>query len=238
MRNIVKAGLCFASLLVVSMALASTASATHWLQCVKGAAGTKYLTSECATAGAGEWAWSKIPVGVTETVRLRGTLRLADTNTIAGEAAIECSGESWGLISEKNTGEITSVPTPKCEGRKACETSGASAAAVNLPWTIELTETESKTLLAIIKGTGGQPGWKSECSVLKIKEKDECLQEEKKPELLLGLNVNSGGEQLVLVTFEKARKAKCSKGGAESGTVANSLAVLKLGGVGLALSLN
>jgi hypothetical protein len=238
MKNLVKAALCCASVLVMGMALASTASATHWLQCQKGASGTKYLTSACATAGAGEWAWGTIPVGTSETVRLRGTLRLADTKTLVGEAAIECSGEAWGLINSTATGEVTKINKPTCTGRKGCEASGAEAEAIHTPWKVELAETEGKTAEIIKSGTGGEPGWETKCSVLKIKETDTCEQESKKEELLFGLNVNSGGEQLVLVTFAKVHKAKCSKGGAESGKVENSLTVLKLGGVGLALSLH
>jgi hypothetical protein len=233
-RFITTAALCCASVLAMSMALAASASAVHWLECQKGASGTKYTSSQCVTASSsGEWAWSTIPSGATETVRLRGTLRFYDTKR---ELELQCAFEWSGLISSKATGEITSLGHPTCEGIKVCELE-SDTEFFHLPWTTELTETESKTLVLLKGGTGGEPGWKFKCRIDDIPEDDECNQEEKKPESLLGENKNTAGELLVLATFQTLRKWNCTKGGAESGKWEGSLAILKVNGAALRLSL-
>ena len=85
----------------------------------------------------------------------------------------------------------------------------------------------------ITNSGNGEPGWKIECKVLGISKEDECLVEAGKPESVLLENKNSSGELLVLATFQKLRKIKCSVGGAEAGEQTGSLALLQANKQGL-----
>ncbi len=239
MKSLRIAGVCLASMFTMSMALATSASAAHWLQCLNNPASTttRYSSSQCSEASSGgEWSWSRIPTSTSETVELKGTLTLIDTKSPVGETKIRCSGISLGSISSEPTGTITSVTVSSCEGTKTCEKTGAEAKAVDLPWKTELEETESKVLIRLLADGNGEPGWKAKCKVAGVGSEDECKSEAGKPELLLAETTRTGAEQLVLATFEKKRKAECTKGGAESGEVEGSLAILRESGGGLAVS--
>jgi hypothetical protein len=245
MKSIVKvAGLCLASMLAVSMAFVATASAAPvWEHCTKGAVSglTKWENHNCSTISSepskNEWQWKE--VNNTEEVRLKGSLRLKDTKTLAGTSEVECSGEGVGSVGPANHDRITEIKTSaaQCRAIKVCE-NVEEAEARNLPWQTEVFETENKVLDKILSTGNGEPGWKVTCKAPILgKTTDECLQEGAANfESILLENKATGTELLVLATFQHLRKAKCSQGGKESGEVTGSLAILQANGWGLRVS--
>lgn len=243
LKSIRIAGVCFVSMLAMSMALAASASATpHWLQCVAGAekvSPTKYTTNQCTTAAAnleGGWQWNEVTG--TENIRSVGeTLTLRDTSL---GSAVQCvNGENEGSVGPGRFGRITTAKIPSPETN--CHTvEGACLASdvevvegIHLPWQTELTETEGK-LLNTLKGTGsagGEPGWKIRCKTAAGKITDECESEVGHEEKLLLANKLTESVLLVLATFEQVHKAKCTKA-AEVGEVIGSIALLQLSGAG------
>jgi hypothetical protein len=244
MKHLIKiAGLCLVAMFAVSMVAAATASAAEarWEQCSEGPAEktpTKYTEHQCTvsrTNSEGKWQWNEIKN--TEEVRIRGSLNLKDTKTLAGESAVECYGEAVGDVGPGQYGRIQSVPVEakNCHAVKVCE-NVEEVKARNLPWQIEIYETENTVLGRLENAGNGEPGWEVKCKAPILgSTTDECLAEAGNPETLLFENKNTGGETplLVLATFEHARKAKCSLGGAKSGEVTGSLAILKANKWGL-----
>jgi hypothetical protein len=241
MKSMRIVGFCLLSMFAMSMALAGTAQA-KWEQCSEGPEGslpTKYknhLCEEAAPSNAGRWQWNEV-VG-TEEVRIKGSLRLADTNTIAGEAAVECSGESIGDIGPGQFARIQTVTTnaEQCRPLKVCE-KVEEFEARNLPWQVEAYNTEGKHLSKLVGTTNGEPGYKLKCKAPIVGSiTDECIQEEGKPESILLENKATGTELLVLATFQHLRKPHCTQGGKESGSVMGSVAILKANGWGLRIA--
>lgn len=229
------AAACFASVLMMSMALASTASA-HWLQCLNNTSTTtKYTSNTCSTASAsGTWSWSEVTS--TEEVRIKGSLKLTDKKVpIVGKVAVECYGEGVGDIGPGQHARIQTITTLSCRNVENCEKVEALASARNLPWQAEVTSETAAEPEQVLTGTtaGKEPGWVLKCKVLGVVEEDECVSEEGKPESLKLTNKATGTELLVLAKFQELRTAKCKVGGKESGVVSGSIAILKLGGVGL-----
>jgi hypothetical protein len=242
MKSMRIVGFCLLSMFAMSMALAGTAQA-KWEQCSEGPSGvapTKYknhLCEEAAPSNAGEWQWNEVKG--TEEGRIKGSLRLADTNTLAGEAAVECSGESIGDIGPGQFARIQEVKTEakQCRPVKVCE-NVEEFKALNLPWQVEAYNTEGKHLAKLLGTVAGkEPGYLLKCKAPLIGSiTDECVQEEGKPESILLENKATGTELLVLATFQHLRKAKCTQGGAESGAVTGSVAILKANGWGLRIA--
>ena len=233
------AAACFASVLMMSMAVSAAASAAEarWEQCSEGGSATKYTEHQCLKAGAGEkWQWNEIKEE-TEAVKSIGSLKLADTKVpVVGKVVVECSGESIGDVGPKAFGRIQEVKTAKtqCRNVENCEkVEGIEAR--NTPWQTEIYETEGKVLGVLTGTTGSEPGWKVTCKVLGVVDEDECLAVAGEPETLLLENKASGGETplLVLATFEHARKAKCSLKGEKSGEVTGSIPISKTNKWGL-----
>lgn len=170
--RLIPAALCFGVILAASMALAGgAAAAPSWLVCLEGTGLTKYSNNQCTKAeSGGKWQSMELPSGKADTVRLvTPTLTIKDTNTLLGESEVQCYGagaEVGGIIESPNKGQITEVkykePGKNCKGLKVCkETEVTEAKGVNLPWKLELFETETKILTKILAGTGGkEPGWK------------------------------------------------------------------------------
>jgi len=247
MRSIKIAGLALASMLVMGMALAGTANAAPlWLLCLPWTnSPTKYEDNQCTKAnGSANPAWESVALGSkSDTVRLLAySLVLTDSGT---GISVHCPDvpvhTGWGLI-EKNSVLITKeavVPEPEKEG---CTLTGElltckagkleNVHGVNLPWTSEMFETEKK-ILSNVKGNEGKPpGWAVRCAEIT----DECLEEKEKPEFAEVLSGVTGGVLLVLLRFEEKHKAKCSIGGAETGTVKGLVAILLWNGLGLSVN--
>ncbi len=243
MKSILKiAGLCLASMLVLGMAIANTALATHWLVCLPentGTTTTKWNSSQCTTAGgSGGWEWSEIKG--TEPARVvNQTLTLKDTDVKGSESVIQCaagSGEGEGAVGPGGNSRINTakVKEPKTECKRvtgACEAGKVETVeGINLPWQTESYETEGKLLFSLLSTIAGKgAGWKVRCKSAGVPITDECESESGKLEHLLALNVATGTELLVLGTFERTGKAKCTLGGAETGVVEGSVAVLVVG---------
>ncbi len=245
------AGLCLASMLVMSMALAGNASAAPlWLLCLEGKEGatpTKYTTNQCTkAAAANEGKWESVAIGSkSDTVKLLGlTILLRDSNALAGSSGVRCGHPTtgWGLIEGPNKLiiKVAKVEKPKTEcervegGCKAGEVEKVEG--VDLPWKEEVYETEGK-LLSMLEGDGnGEPGWEVECKTLLEKQKDICKSEKEKPELLNGENTLTSEVLLVLATFLGRRNAECSQGGKEKGSVSGQIAILLWNGFGLSLN--
>jgi hypothetical protein len=149
---------------------------------------------------------------------------MADTKL---KTEIECYGEGEGTLSK-----VEKVTVLSCRTLKGCEANTIQAEARDLPWKTEQYDTEGKKLELIKEeGASGEPGWAVTCSILKVKDTDTCKAESTESEELL--NVKSGGELLVLGIFQHLRTQSCSLGGAASGEITGSFAVLKTNGWGL-----
>lgn len=235
---------CLAAVFAMSMVAAGTASAApHWLQCLEGNSGTtRYTASQCKEASAsGAWSWSEVTG--TEAVIGRATVRLTDSKTPLGAVAVQCSGTEEGTIGPTKFDRVekVNVEVKNCsvkEGTSAC-TKLEEVKAVNLPWQTELVATEGKILDLINNvGTAGkEPGWAVKCDTPLGSKTDTCEAEGAGKEEALELeNKATGTELLVLGTFEKKQKAKCTEGGAKSGSVEGTVALLKVNGLGLQVS--
>jgi hypothetical protein len=237
-------GLCLTAMFAVSMFASAAASAAPpaWEQCSEGPATepiTKYSEHQCTKAEAppkGRWQWNEL--ASSENIKIKGSLLLKDTKTAAGVSEVECSGESLGSIGPGKSGRITEVKTSaaQCRQIKVCE-NVEGAEAVHTPWSTEVVEEGGKVFDKILSGTGGEPGWKVTCKVPILgSTADECTQKTTEPESVELINKATGSELLVLGTFAKKFKAKCTVGGAKSGEVVGSLAILKENGWALRVS--
>ncbi len=228
-------GLCFVSVFVVSMVAAGTASAApYWLVCLpatSGSTATKYSEHQCVKAEAGGgWEWSELE-NTELPVKARSTLTLEDEVVAGTTAAVACSGVEEGTIGPGRTGTITGISEIKCEKGENCSTLEKNAEPVNLPWATELYETEGTIRIALLNSSEGAPGWKVECSIGGIKEKDECTSE--------GANAAAENKTtpglLVSVAFPKPNdpKATCTLTKKETGDVLGSSAISLVNGEGL-----
>jgi hypothetical protein len=248
MKSIIKiAGLCLASMLVMSMALASAASAAPlWLVCLP-MTGGKFLDSQCLKPGAGNW--ESVPLSGSDTVRLVGfTLRLTDLKAglLKEKTTVKCNGkgsEGEGLITSPNIGLINTAEVKNakenCErvegGCKAGEVEEVKGA--DLPWKTEIFETEKKYLTKILADGHGEPGWAVKCNTALGSKTDTCLSENtEKDEQAELISTERSAELIVLSRFEKLHKAKCSEGGPETGEVEGLIGVLLASGNGLSIN--
>jgi hypothetical protein len=243
MKHLKIAGLCLVSMFAMGLAGAATASAAPvWEQCTKGpvgAAPTKYSENQCSTLAqsTGEWNWRE--VNNTEEVRVKGSIRLTDTNVpIVGKVSIECSGETIGSVGPGKFGRIEEITTnaAQCRNIENCEEIKKMEAR-HLPYQGELFETEKK-VEGKTTGTGnGEPAMTVECKVLGVTKTDECeYTVGGAPEIGSLENKATSTELLVLVTALKATKQKCSIGGEKSGEQSGSAAILLANGTGLRVS--
>jgi hypothetical protein len=262
MKTLKIAGLCLASMLVMGMALAGTASAAAvpalWLVCLEGKEGslpTKYTTNQCtkaASGNAGKWQSLSLPLGTSDTVRILAiTLRLTDNEAgpLKEKSTITCPhpSEGWGLIENRETeGKVRAIgilreakakePSKECTIVSGpCKTLEKVEGA-DLPWEVEIFETEKKFVSKIQPDGNGQPGWAVTCNTALGSKTDTCKSKEGKLEVLSGENRVTSEVLLVLAEFLKANKAECSEGGKESGEVAGQIAILLWKGNGLSLN--
>ncbi len=229
MKCLKRVGLCLLAVFAVSMVSAGTAQASAWEECGTENAskeGTKYTTDQCSTASSsGSWTWQA--AAEENTVRSKGSLILRDKKTTVGESEVECYVEGEGAFIE-----VEKVKVLSCRAIKLCEAKTVEAEAVNLPWKIEAFETEKKLSAALSEeGSSGKPGLKVKCKVVGVSVEDTCKFTGTES---LGLeNKNIGGELLILATYDKLSKEKCSQKGEESGEIAGSMAVSTTSGRGL-----
>jgi len=264
MKFIKIAGLCLASMLLVGMALAGTASAAVpalWLVCLEGTEKlppTKYTTNQCtkaATGNAGKWQSLSLPLGRSDTVRVLAiTLRLTDLKAgpLKEKSTVECGHptEAWGLIENRETEKKVigllllkkaEVASPKTECRIVsgpCEELEKIEGA-NLPWKAEISEEGGKFVSKIQPDGNGEPGWSVRCKTFLGSKTDTCVS--RGPGTLEGIsgeNRVTSEVLLVLAEFLKLLKAKCSEGEAESGEVEGKIAILLAGPGANGLSLN
>jgi len=196
MRFIRIAGLCLVALAAMAMATAATASAQP------------------------VWQVNGTPVAGTEKVVGSGTLRLADTKTLLGESAVECSGTSMGTIGPGKFDRVETILIASCVKIKVCE-NVETVKPLHLPWQTELYETESKVLNKISE-ISGQPGWTVTCKTIGGIKTDECVTETGKE----GNEVQTNETPYELGTFNPTSKAKCTEGGKEAGKVEGIITTL------------
>ncbi len=183
------AGLCLASMLMMSMALAGTANATAlWLLCLEGtnAGNTKYKNNQCSEAS-GTGKWESVAIGSkSDSVRAVAlSLRLEDAKgELGGAVIVKCPVVKGGRgLVEGNVLIVTEAkapsPSTECtaEGTgtfKSCKTSNLTqVGGVNLPWEVVISESGSEFIGKIKKGpmAAGEPGWEVECAGVKT---DAC----------------------------------------------------------------
>jgi hypothetical protein len=236
MKYVKIAGSCLVALLLMSMAMAATASAGPvWGGCAKGAAGTKYTNEECDTSSSsGEWGWAELKNTEkstdTERSAIVGSLRLKLTKVpVVGTVVILCSVEGTGF-----TGPGKFSKTEKfaftCSPGENCEKIEGKVEALDLPWEEEAFETEKSVLIAAThaKSETEGPGVKASCSVLGVKDTVECHAE--KGRTVLSTEIKFSGifvsRFLELENWVETRDVYSSNLGPSTGFVSGSTGVL------------
>ncbi len=248
MKHFKMAGLCLVAMLMMGMAVSavSASAAPVWEGCLEGSTTTKYENSKCVKAlGTGKFGWKEI--ANTDKVTTTGfTIKLTDTGTPLQATSVICTkgGEEEGSVgpgsADRITGAKVNSPATNCRATGDCEATGVEKVeGIHLPWRTTLSESGGKVKDTIENSGAGEPGWVTECtSILGGKEKDECTSESTSTLESVNLEnkLTGGTEQLVLGTFAKAFKAKCSIGGAKKGEIEGQGAILLATGVGLRVS--
>ncbi len=195
MKHVRIAGLCLASMLVLSMALAGSATAAPlWLLCLEGAnsSNTKYEDNQCSKAAAGgKWEQVGLASGKSATVRFSVfSLRFVDEAKEGEALAVKCDGGSKGsaVIEGPNKGVIREAfiekPKENCVRQEGVCKAGEVEAVqgADLPWKVELFETESKARTKLAADGSGEPGWTLKCNTSLGKIEDTCKGEGGKEE--------------------------------------------------------
>jgi hypothetical protein len=192
MRSIKMAfGLAVAVTCLLAVSAASALAAPVWEQKVGGV----FSEIKAATAASTE-----------------GKLKLEDLKGGINKEAvqIECTVKSTGKIGAGSADSIEKTEATKCTVIKGtCGT--PTVEALHTPWTTELVA----GIRDNIKNSGaGLPGWKVTCTILFVKVVDTC---ETETSTSMANNEATGN---VEATFNaESPKAKCSRGGAETGVV-------------------
>jgi len=236
MKSLRIAGLCLVAMFVMSMVAAGTASAepTVFESCQEGAAGTKYEENLCEKAsGTGKFAIAEIKG--TESAIGIGSLRLADTKVpIVGTVEVSCTGETKGTVGPGKFARVEKIENINCTPGTNCEKIEKNPEPRNLPWQNEIAEGGARAKITATNGKGA--GWAVTCKVLGITKTDECTTEEgsvsktrvRSPGFFTGAK-----RWLLLFDFEtSSANAKCTIGGANSGRVRGTVAVLRFSIVG------
>jgi len=133
---------------LMAVVASSAVAAPRWVHCVK-----------VKTAGTGQWnnancseidktnEYETKAITETSEVTSSGKLKLADTNTVAGEVEVECEGSNRGWVVNLATGPgedgIASISATACKTiTGSCEKPNASPR--NLPWGSRLVEVEEE----------------------------------------------------------------------------------------------
>jgi hypothetical protein len=239
------------SMLVMSMALAGTASAAGplWLVCLEGAGLTKYSSNQCNKAESGG-KWQSLGLLTSDTVRIVAfTIVLRDKESINKEnILITCLAEGLGtgLIEPGNTAVIREAkvkePTKHCAQLAGpCEKGEITKVeGVHLPWKQTLIETAGK-FLGKLEGTGkagGEPAWSVSCKVGGLATTDTCESEVGKPETLELINEVTGGVLLIRGRFENAALGTCTlaEGRKNTAEINGLVAILLWNGNGLSIN--
>ncbi len=239
MKPIRIAGLCLVAMFAMSMAAAGTASAGVWEHCEtteKAGTATRFETNQCkGIETGGKYTWQEVTG--TEAVRGHGSLRLTDTGIpFVEEVGISCSLEEEGFVGPKNLGRITEIPKSSihCTPGENCEEIEGEVKPLNLPWRTEIAQTEGgrRDYVKAVNGAGA--GWAVTCRVGFIPTTDECTTEEASTALenVWTHGVGPGHAELLVSakSDEKTKNAKCALGGAGSGEVRGSEAILQTNG--------
>lgn len=207
--------------------------ALAWEQCSEGGTTTKYETNQCLKAASGgKFSWQEVKG--TENARSFGSLTLSDTKVpIVGKVSVHCSIEDTGSVGPELFGRVEKIEKITCTAGEHCEKVG-EVTPENLPWQTEITSVEGARRDAIKATNGKGAGWAVTCTVLGVSKTDVCTSEEGTTSLENIWTHGRSGELLVLTAFDaKSLNAKCEIGGAGSGEVRGTDAILKENGAGL-----
>jgi hypothetical protein len=167
-------------------------------------------TASATTLSGEQWLFNGEAVKATLNTEIEIELLLEDTNASGVKAAAQCSMIQTGSVKPTGEGEAKEILNLAKEAISLTSLSGASLSctnetncasakvwAVNLPWQVylgveEVLEKLSFTI-ADLSGSGGNPGWYVECTVIGIKVSDECTNAELESE---AKNVAAGVETI------------------------------------------
>jgi hypothetical protein len=163
--------------------------------------------------------WLLNGAAITTAVKIKsksvGGLLLEDLKATGGAVAILCEGEDKGTVGPGAKDEVTSITANNCSFEKngQCEAGqSVTANALHLPWKTTL-ELVSGELRDVVMGTGGEPGWNVECTVLKFfKVQDECTG-------LTSTGIHNDSTGVLAIFDSKTPLASCTNGGANAGMV-------------------
>jgi len=149
-----------------------------------------------------------------------GHLLLWEDMKAPGTPDFECEPEGLGfLYSNGEDLQETYACRNPVDKKGTCAAGSIRVEYLNLPWLTQLLEPNLGVFVDdLTAGTGGNPGWLVECTVLGIKVTDTCTTANGKT------NLKNLADGLVEVEFpevvEKSEQANCTLGGAEEGLVA------------------
>jgi hypothetical protein len=164
------------------------------------------------------WQLNALPVTGSVATTWKGNLKISDSKTVIGTAAVECETTAEGTAGVVSVGKVTAWTASKCTAVTGCEKSGAaSITPVNLPWSTELATVEGKVRELAVSGGKGTPGFIIKCRAAGVGLVDECLGTIS----TTTTNVTGG----MSAAFNTGEKLKCSLGGAGSGTLEGSQSI-------------
>jgi len=148
-----------------------------------------------------------------------GKLLLLEDMKAPGTPDIECEPVGLGMLypNGEDTQETGECLNP-IDKKATCAAGSIKVEALNLPWLTQLLEPTLGVFVDdLTAGTGGNPGWLIECTVLGLKVTDECTTANGKT------NIENLADGLVKVVFpeivEPIEQANCTLGGVEQGLV-------------------
>ncbi len=165
------------------------------------------------------WATNYIPVSKSTAMEWTGKLKFSVSKTYY----LECADTVQGSVGANGAGEITKMPMSSCKNLQSCG-SPVTMTALNLPWHTELVSEGGVLKNVLSNGGKGNPGFKTECTIVGIKISEECTA----VSTLSTTATNS--ESGVTAAFNSGEKLNCSYYGAASGTVEGSQSVTASGG--------
>jgi hypothetical protein len=194
-------------------------------------------SASAATFLLAEWLDGGTAVTTELLTEVTGELLLEDTKL---KAIVLCSGILDGWIGPNSLDAVSEVLTLgggsvnttalgasglSCTPQTGCETGKAATAwAVNLPWEseIELMEDGSSTFFADLvtsKNGAKDVGWELECTVLLVKDSDECSVTEGASELTLEGTTLLANFSDAFTELAGLKLANCTLGGTETAVI-------------------
>jgi hypothetical protein len=170
-----------------------------------------------AIASAAPATWKLNGSSISESVATSwsGKVKLVDNGATQG---VECAETAEGSVGASGTGEVSKLTLSSCVGLPGCESSGATASALNLPWHTELSSVEGTLHDKLVSGGKGTPEIKFLCKVLRVKVEDTCSGTFD----TIVTNVTGG----VNAAFNASEKLTCSIGGSNKGYLEGSQSVV------------